>query len=149
MKFRHIFLGNTEYRLLAVGAYSFAAFSVAALVQILSSGTAKPEFDPHLARVALTAMPLLATGLALDFYCVNRPKMAWLAALLSTIIGALIAISSNSMSVVLGFYSPRVAEYMNYGVWGGFAVLVLASIASWFSDNPEATAEAAAQQTRD
>ncbi len=147
MKFRHIFLGNTEYRLLAVGAYSFAAFSVAALVQILSSGTAKPEFDSHLARVALTAMPLLATGLALDFYCVNRPKMTWLAALLSTIIGALIAISSNSMSVVLGFYSPKVAEYMNYGVWGGFAVLVLASIASWFFDSRDAAPETAAHDS--
>jgi hypothetical protein len=134
MNFRRIFFGNTEYRVLAVGAYSFAAFSVATLVQILSSGTASPEILPHLARVAYTIMPLLAAGLALDFYCINHPKMAWLAAVLCAFIGGMIGVSSTSMGFVLGFYSAQVAAFMNYGAWSGVAILLTASVASWYMD---------------
>ncbi len=138
MNIKRLFFGNTEYRVLVVGAYSYAAFSVATLVQILSSGTSNPEIQPYLARVAFTAMPLLATGLALDFYCVDRPKMAWLAAPLCAIIGALIAVSSTSLGVVLGFYSLQVANYMNYGVWSGVTILIIASVASWLVDGGKA-----------
>lgn len=131
MNLRHFVFSDAEYRLLAVGAYSFAAFSIAALVQILSSGNVDPVVHPHLARVAFTAMPLLAAGLSLDFYCVGRPRMHWLAALLCMAIGALISISSSSMGVVLGVYSSAVAQYMNYGLWTAVALVLLAGISSW------------------
>lgn len=131
---RRFLLGNTELRVLAVGAYSFAAFAVATVVQILSSGSATPELMPHLARVGLTAAPLLAAGLALDFYCVKRPKMAWIASILAAIIGLLMAASSNAMSAVLGIYSAEVADFMSYGIWGGAGLLVLAAMGSWLVD---------------
>lgn len=131
MKSKFTFSGDTEYRLLAVGAYSFTAFSVAALIQILSSGTTEPSSYPYLAKIGFTVMPLLASGLALDFYCVGKPKMVWFASILCMVIGGLIGISMNSIGAVLGVYSPQVAEYLGYGIWGGVAVLIVVSIASW------------------
>ena len=128
-------LGDTEYKLLAVGAYSFAAFSIATIVQILSSGPIDPAMQQQLARVAGTSMPLLATGLALDFYCVGKSNKSWLAPLLCTIIGALIGISSTALGEVLGVYSPQVALYMNFGSWGAIFILLIASMLSGLGKN--------------
>jgi hypothetical protein len=130
MNSKHMFLNDTEYKLLAVGAYSFAAFSIATIVQILSAGPIGPAMEQQLAKVAITTMPMLAAGLALDFYCVGKPKQSWLAPLLCLIIGALIGVSSTALGAVLGIYSPQVAVYMNYGSWAGIITLVFSAMVS-------------------
>ncbi len=127
---KHLILGDTEYKVLAVAAYSFAAISIATIVQILSSGPIDPAIQQHLVRVAGTSTPLLAAGLALDYYCLGKSNKAWLARLLCIIIGALIGISSTALGEVLGVYSPQVALYINYGPWGAIFILLIASMLS-------------------
>ena len=123
----------SHLRALTVGAYSFSAFSVGAVLQALTGDSPPVCIEPPLGRLAFTALPLLASGLSLDFYCSNRPSLNGLASLLCAGIGILIGVAMPAFIKLIACYSPTVAAHLESSVWLGLGIGAVAVVAHGIS----------------